>query len=71
MARHPHPFVLDVRPFRHLPGRFTYSVGRAGEMKAVSLHTYASFEEARRAGKTALDAAVAQWERDASERQSA
>ena len=71
MARRPHPFVLDVRPFRHLPSRFTYSVGRVGEMKAVSLHTYASFEEVRRAGKAALEAAVAEWERGVSDRQSA
>jgi hypothetical protein len=69
MARHPHPFVLDVRLLRHLPGRFTYSVGRVGETMVYSLQTYPNFEEARRAGKVALEAAVVEWERDPSERQ--
>lgn len=62
MAPHSHPFVLNVRPFRHLPGRFTYSVGCAGEKKESSLHTYASFEEARRAGEAALEAMITAWE---------
>jgi hypothetical protein len=63
MAHHPHPFGLDVRPVRHMPGRFTYAVHRRGELKHYSLHTYASFEEARRAGKAALDATIAEWKR--------
>ena len=61
MSPHSHPFVLDVRPFRHLPGRFTYSVGFVGEKKESSLHTYASFEEARLAGKAALEAMITAW----------
>jgi hypothetical protein len=68
MARRPHPFTLDVRRFRHLPGRFTYSDGRVGGMKVPSLHTYETFEEACRAGKAALEAAVAEWERSAPDR---
>ena len=71
MARHPHPFVLDVRPLRHLPGRFTFSVSRVGETKVFSPRTSPNFEEARQAGKAALEAAVAEWERGAPGRQSA
>ena len=56
-----HPFALDIRPFRPMPGRFTYSIGRPGEPKAHSAHTFATFEEARVAGKAALEAAVAKW----------
>ena len=71
MARRPHPFTLDVRRLRHLPDRFTYSVGRVGGMKVLSLHTYETFEEARRAGKAALEAAATEWERSTPDRQSA
>ena len=63
MAWRPHPFVLDVRPVRHMPGRFVYSVGRMRGPKHHSLHTYATFEEARLAGKAALDATVEEWKR--------
>ena len=66
-----HPFVLDVRPLRHLPGRFTYSVGCNGETRVSFLHTYPSFEEAWRAGKAALKAVTAKWERGALDQQSA
>ena len=61
MARCSHPFVIDIRPLRHMRGRFAYWVGRPGETKVYSLQTYATFEEARRAGKAALEAAVAEW----------
>ena len=64
MAHRAHPFVLDVRPVRHVPGRFVYSVGQMGETKAHSLHTYATFEEARRAGQAELQARIAAWERE-------
>ncbi|WP_162560539.1 hypothetical protein [Methylobacterium durans] len=46
-----------------MPDRFTYAVSRPGEMKAYSLHTYATFEAARQAGKAALDATIAEWRR--------
>jgi hypothetical protein len=60
-----HPFVLDIRPVRHMPGRFTYGVNRKekGTVRHYSLHTYATFDEARLAGKAALDATVAEWKR--------
>ena len=64
MAHRVHPFVLDVRPVRHMPGRFVYSVGRMGGPKHHSLHTYATFEEARRAGQTELKVLIAAWERE-------
>lgn len=71
MLCHSHPFVLDVRPLRHLPGRFTYSVGRDGETRVFSLHTYSNLEEARRAGEAALRAWTANWERCALNQHSA
>ena len=58
-----HPYVLDIRPFRHGPDRFTYWVSRPREPKAHSPHTYSTFEEARVAGKAALEAAIAKWRR--------
>ena len=58
-----HPFVLDIKRFRHRPDRFTYSIGQSGEPRVHSPHTYSTFEEARVAGKAALEAAVAKWRR--------
>jgi hypothetical protein len=34
-----------------------------GTVRHYSLHTYATFEEARQAGKAALDATIAEWKR--------
>jgi len=64
MARCSHPFVLDIRPFRRMPGHFIYSVGRIGEEKRYSRRTYASFEEARRAARAEMDELIAAWERE-------
>ena len=56
-----HPFVLDVRPVPYLAGRFSFSIKQAGKPKVDSLHTFSSFDEARVAGKTALDQMIVQW----------
>jgi len=57
-------FVLDIRPFRQVPGHFIYSVDRVGGEKRCSRRTYASFEEARRAARAEMDELIAAWERE-------
>jgi hypothetical protein len=49
-----------------MPNRFTFGVNRKGKGVArhYSLHTYATFEEARQAGQMALKSQVAAWERE-------
>ncbi|GJD97761.1 hypothetical protein [Methylobacterium iners] len=56
-----YPFALAVRPARHLPERFNYSIGQPGKLKVHALHTFSSFDEAREVGKAALDQMIAQW----------
>ena len=64
MTQRPHPFVIDIKPARHMPGRYTYSVGRAGKPKSYSVRTFATFNEARLAAQAELNEMIAAWERD-------
>jgi len=57
-----HPFVIDVRPCRVLKGRFVWTISRRGCPKQLSIQTFATFEEARLAGKASLAALVADWQ---------
>ena len=64
MAQRPHPFVVDVKPAPHMPGRFTYAVGRVGKPKSYSSRTFATFNEARLAAQAELNELIAAWEGD-------
>ncbi|WP_336491854.1 hypothetical protein [Methylobacterium nigriterrae] len=58
-----HPFVIDVRPCRVLKGRFVWTISRRGYPKQRSIQTFATFEEARLAGKTNLAILISNWRR--------
>jgi|tagenome__1003787_1003787.scaffolds.fasta_scaffold14097040_1 hypothetical protein len=60
-----HPFSITIRANRHPRGTFSWTIRQLGEMKRQSLTTYATFEEARLAGKAALDETIAAWRRKA------
>ena len=61
-----HPFTISVTANRHLRGTFSWAVWqRGGVEKKQSRAPYATFEEARLAGKAVLDEMVANWRRDA------
>ncbi|GEP05632.1 hypothetical protein MOX02_36700 [Methylobacterium oxalidis] len=64
MAQRPHPFVIDIKPAWHTPGRYTYSVGRIGKPKSYSAQTFATFSEARLAAQAELNELITAWERD-------
>ena len=60
-----HPFTLDIQMPRRLQGRFQWSVRRRGLIVRAATVTYETFEEARVAGKDALDQTVTLWRREA------
>ena len=60
-----HPFSIDIRANKHPRGTFSWAIRRRGEMRTQSLATYATFEEARLAGKAVLDEMVENWRRKA------
>src|SRR4051812_39126153 len=62
-VRTTHPFVIDVRPCGVLQDRFVWNISRKGCPKRHSIRTYATFEEARLAGKSKLAVLIAAWQR--------
>ncbi|MDR7039513.1 hypothetical protein J2X36_004289 [Methylobacterium sp. BE186] len=60
-----HPFTITVAADKPLRSTFSWTVRQRGGMgRKQSLIAYATFEEARLAGKTALDEMVAAWKRE-------
>jgi len=59
-----HPFTLDIQMPRRLQGRFQWSVRQRGRIVREATVTYETFEEARVAGKDALDQMVTLWSRE-------
>jgi len=60
-----HPFTITVTANKPLRSTFSWAIKRRGEIRTQSLATYASFEEARLAGKAILDEKIATWQREA------
>jgi hypothetical protein len=57
-----HPFTVTIAANKPLRSTFSWAVRQRGGMgRKQSLMAYASFEEARVAGKAALDEMVATW----------
>jgi len=60
-----HPFSITVRANKCPRGTFSWTVRQRGAMvRKQSLPTYATFEEARLAGKAVLDEMITNWERE-------
>lgn len=62
-ARTAHPFCLNLRTCGRLAERFIWEIRERGKPKRYSAHTYATFDEARVAGKAALAALIVEWRR--------
>jgi hypothetical protein len=61
-----HPFTITVAPNKPLRGTFSWAVWQRGGVEKKQSHApYATFEEARLAGKAVLDEMVAAWRREA------
>ncbi|WP_238178890.1 hypothetical protein [Methylobacterium oxalidis] len=58
-----HPFCLNLRTCGRLAERFIWEIRERGKPKRHSAHTYATFDEARVAGKAALAALIVEWRR--------
>lgn len=58
-----HPFTITVMAGKFPRGTFSWAIRRRGEARTQSLITYATFEEARLAGKAVLDEMIAAWQR--------
>lgn len=56
-----HPFTIHIAPAKQLRSTFVWSIARSGADREYALLTYATPEEARQAGKTALDRMIAAW----------
>ena len=66
-----HPFTLDIRMPRNLHGWFQWSVRRRGVIVREATVIYETFEEARVAGKDALDQTVTLWRREVAQSEAA
>jgi hypothetical protein len=61
-----HPFTITVSADKPLRSTFSWAVWQlGGAERKQSRTTYATFEEARLAGKAVLDEMVAAWRREA------
>ena len=60
-----HPFTITVMASKFVRGTFSWSIRRRGEARTQSLATYATFEEARLAGKAVLDEMIMAWQHKA------
>ena len=60
-----YPSTLDIRMPRRLQGRFQWAIRQPGLIVRQATVTYEIFEEARVAGKDALDQTVTLWRREA------
>ena len=60
-----HPFTITVTANKPLRSTFSWTIRRRGEVRTRSLNTYATFEEARLAGKAVLDEMAENWRRKA------
>ncbi|GEP07947.1 hypothetical protein MOX02_59850 [Methylobacterium oxalidis] len=61
-----HPFTITVAADKPLRSTYSWAVWQHGGMgRKQSVIAYATFEEARLAGKAALDEMVATWRREA------
>ena len=61
-----HPFTITVKANKHLRGTYSWSVWQRGGIgRKQSLTAYTTFEEARLAGKAALNEMVAAWRLEA------
>jgi hypothetical protein len=63
-----HPFTINIYSRPHMRGRFYWDIRRGGQIVREPALTYETFEEARLAGKDALDQMVAAWGREAAAR---
>jgi len=60
-----HPFTINVSAGKHPRGTFSWTIRQRGAIgRKQEQATYATFEEARLAGKAVLDEMIADWERD-------
>jgi hypothetical protein len=66
-----HPFTLDIQMPRRLQGRFHWAIRQRGRYVREATVIYKTFEEARVAGKDALDQTVTLWGREAAQSEAA
>jgi hypothetical protein len=66
-----HPFTLNIQIRRRLQGRFHWAIRQCGLIVREATVTYETFEEARLAGKDALDQTVTLWKREAARSEAA
>jgi hypothetical protein len=66
-----HPFTLNIQMPRRLQGRFQWAIRQRGLIVREATVTYETFEEARVAGKDALDQTVTLWRREAAQSEAA
>ena len=62
-----HPFTLNIQMPRRLQGRFQWAIRQPGLIVREATVTYETFDEARVAGKDALDQTVTLWRREATQ----
>lgn len=60
-----HPFTITVTANKPLRSTFSWTIKQRGETRTQSLTSYATFDEARLAGKAALEEMIAAWQRKA------
>ncbi|AWN40268.1 hypothetical protein [Methylobacterium durans] len=60
-----HPFTLHIQARPWMRGRFHWAIWRRGVIAHEPTMTYETFEEARLAGKGALDQMIKLWLREA------
>jgi hypothetical protein len=60
-----HPFTITIKFDKRLHANFSWSVRQRRGFGRRALTSYATFEEARQAGKAMLDEMVAAWQRGA------
>ena len=63
--RVPHPFTINIHSRTYMRGRFHWAIRRAGQIVREPVVTYETFEDARLAGKDALEQIAAAWRREA------
>jgi hypothetical protein len=65
-----HPFTINVSANCRLRGRFAWSIRRNRWVIRRSVGSYATFEEARLAGKAALEILISDWKHHPSAKRS-
>jgi hypothetical protein len=69
--RFSHPFTLNIQMPCRFQERFQWAIRHRGLIVREATVTYEAFEEARVAGKDALDQTVTLWRREAAQSEAA